>query len=1121
MSSTEYNAAYEQAENEKKYVKSAKAILRGLKDLREKLEDTQRRWIWELVQNAKDEQATAVRIERHADQLVFVHNGGPFQVGHQISLLHGDSSKSIAGTEKGKTGKFGTGFISTHILGEQVEVKGIVTYGDARQGFLMKLDRRGETPVDLAQKIQATENQLRQTVNEQENTGTETAFTYLHATARERVAAAAGLADLVNTLPFTLVTLAGQLVELKILDWVANQHQTHRCAAVGQVTDNVQAYCITTIDDQAQEKVDVRYILSYQAKSFQLLAEVSNLESYELVIPRQVRPMLYWDFPLIGTEDFYFPFIINGQPFFPTNARDGIELNNSESADVMHNRFVIEAAQEAAVEFSVWLLHHNAQNRFVLASSSIPQGLLSDKNAHGARTWYENRQKIWRAQLGQLALVEPEPDYPPLPLQQSRIPRFNSDAHCADTDHAALWDLAAPLFGLEILPRKTHLIPWLEAIGTRDEYESWGVSLWLDQKDLLARIAEAQHLDHLPVGETSEDRLAWLRQVYGFMRERGLEKLLNEYAVVPNHRGDLFSLEALCQENLEDPIPLAVLDILALLDQNWRNDLIHPAVALALPELPKARVRGLQEASNKINEQLRNNSDSATATNATSAFGPANPENGPRSEGLEIAVLAAIQQLQPLHTAPDKFRAALLQLAQELLAFHVQPLTVDKLPTFDFQGPTYRWLRLLNAHLANAGSVPELQEVLGHSTSDQTIGWLDRYFALIENSQFKMVISEKPIIPNRLQKFRLRADLLAYGTEQEPLDAELLRLLDELSDNPDQRMSLLADGISLTLETQPYTRRLLGGDFTAALRLALATDANFDQHQGALADFVKWCSQDINAAKNFVPTIIEESLHHRISYLVLERSGKTGQVMELAGHESFDDLLAIAASKADIAQLRKLAELVQHDPGMMQRLLDSARDQQREHKRFLSLVELGRIMEDLFAAALVKAGIKTELQQQETDPAKAFSRYYGIGSYDFAIINKDEPHKRFLIELKSFAKGPNPQAIRLAQSQVHEAAQPQHPYGLCIIGREGHAETITVEEVESGLRYYRDLAEPMQSMDNKLTQLREWQQEQQPLYLELPEFEKTKVRVAHSFLDEPSRFFDFNTLVEDIRKALI
>lgn len=1122
MSSTDYNAAYEQAENEKKYVKSAKSILRGLKDLREKLDDTQRRWIWELVQNAKDEQATAVRIERRADQLVFVHNGGPFQVGHQISLLHGDSSKSIAGTEKGKTGKFGTGFISTHILGEQVEVKGIVTYGATRQGFLMKLDRRGETPADLAQKIEATENQLRQSVNEHESTSAETSFTYFHATVRQRAAAAAGLADLVNTLPFTLVTLAGQLSELEILDWVANQHQTHRCAAVESITTGVQVYRITTTDNYTQEIVGTRFIISYQVEGFQLLAEVANLESYELVIPQQARPTLYWDFPLVGTESFYFPFIINGQPFFPTNARDGIELNNPESTDVQHNRRLVEQAQQAAVEFATWLLQRDALNRFLLANSRIPQGLVGNNNALNAKNWYENRQKVWRMQLRQLALVEPEPGYPALPLQQSRIPRFYNVGPAKESDHVALWDLAAPLFGLEILPRKAHLLLWLEAIGTPDEYESWGVQLWLDQKDLLVRIAEAGHLDNLPVGEDLETRLDWLRQVYRFMQDRGLEKLLNEYAVIPNHRGDFFTLEALCQENLEDPIPPAVLDILVLLDQDWRNDLMHPAVAPSLPELPKMRVRGLQEASNKINEQLtRYGYESATAANAIVALGPASPADGPRAEGLEIAVLAAIQQLQPINSSPDKFRTALLTLAQGLLAFHIQPLPADKLSTFDFQGPTYRWLRLLNAHLASAGSVQELQKVLGYASDSQTIGWLDRYLGLLENSQFKQVLAEKPIIPNRLHGFRLRADLFAYGTEQEPLDAELLRILAELSDNRDQRNSLLADGIRLPLDTPTYTRRLLGDDFTAALRLALATDENFEQLQAALADFVKWCSQDMDAAKDFVPRIIEEALHHRISYFVLERSGKTGQVMELAGHESLDDLLAIAASKADIAQLRKIAELVQHDPDMMRRLLDSAQDQQRERKRFLSLVEIGRIMEDLFAAALAKAGIKTELQQQEPDPAKAFSRYYGIGSYDFAIINQDEPHKRFLIELKSFAKGPNPQAIRLAQSQVHEAAQPQHPFGLCIIGREGHAETVTVDEVELELRYYRDLAEPMQSMDNKLSQLREWQQEQQPLYLELPEFAKTKVRVAHSFLDEPSRFFSFNTLVEDIRKALI
>jgi len=57
-------------------------------------------------------------------------------------------------------------------------------------------------------------------------------------------------------------------------------------------------------------------------------------------------PRLFCDFPLLGTESFPFPVIINNPTFNPTEPRDGIFLtkNKRSGAQCDENRTIIEEA---------------------------------------------------------------------------------------------------------------------------------------------------------------------------------------------------------------------------------------------------------------------------------------------------------------------------------------------------------------------------------------------------------------------------------------------------------------------------------------------------------------------------------------------------------------------------------------------------------------------------------------------------------------------------------------------------------------------------------------------------------------------------------------------------------
>src|SRR5262249_26076055 len=89
-----------------------------------------RRWPFELVQNAHDASIRAGRngitlqFDLTDGVLRFEHDAAPFTMREFAALLTGGSSKDFLSVET--TGRFGTGFLVTHVLSERVHVSGII-----------------------------------------------------------------------------------------------------------------------------------------------------------------------------------------------------------------------------------------------------------------------------------------------------------------------------------------------------------------------------------------------------------------------------------------------------------------------------------------------------------------------------------------------------------------------------------------------------------------------------------------------------------------------------------------------------------------------------------------------------------------------------------------------------------------------------------------------------------------------------------------------------------------------------------------------------------------------------------------------------------------------------------
>jgi len=117
-----------------------------------------RRWVWELMQNATDvryeDKKISVKIILNEDKLEFKHNGKYFGINNILGILQQVSSKNSLNLE-GQTGKFGTGFIGTHLLSDIIDIKGIlkVNENDFKE-FQIRLDRSEKSSEELAKNVE-------------------------------------------------------------------------------------------------------------------------------------------------------------------------------------------------------------------------------------------------------------------------------------------------------------------------------------------------------------------------------------------------------------------------------------------------------------------------------------------------------------------------------------------------------------------------------------------------------------------------------------------------------------------------------------------------------------------------------------------------------------------------------------------------------------------------------------------------------------------------------------------------------------------------------------------------------------------------------------------------------
>jgi len=569
-----------------------KQIADKITQLLDKIHDSQlsdKRWVWELMQNAKDVPnkfgRVSVLIELWQDKLVFSHNGDYFTDGNITGLIQQVSSKDSANEgELKQTGKFGTGFITTHLLSNIIDVKGVVKNPntDEFQNFVLTLDRSARKSEDMIESITNNLEWVKGLDNGNYQdfpiaTGYEnrlendflTSFTY-HLNEDSLKSATVGLADLINTLPITMVSLR-ELKSVRVVNHFEGTEQLYDCnSETIYRSDNVKIIR-STIDINGEKK----YYLTYKTFEEEEPIVALSIETlwdgntYSLVKRDKAQPVLFRDFPLIGSEEFYFPYMLNGFDFEPTETRSGILLNSNEPKP-QKNRRIIENAVNAVVDFNEWLIANGAKNTYLLASSKEPKPKESWDETY-AKPWIKNLQESWRNRLLVQDLLETQNGY--TSLKEIRIPDYGTKGA-----NRQFYYFLEGFITEGRLPLAEQQDEWSEVIGSN--YSTWKCTLKYSKQDFFEDLQRIGCIKNLctRLNKSEEECYEWLNKLYKFVVSQKDTSILEQYPVIPNQFGDFCQLSKISTDSAQR-IPDKLKDIcIGLLNKNLKDELMAEAI---------------------------------------------------------------------------------------------------------------------------------------------------------------------------------------------------------------------------------------------------------------------------------------------------------------------------------------------------------------------------------------------------------------------------------------------------------------------------------------------------------------------------------------------------------------
>lgn len=928
---------------------TAKKIEEKMRPLRmSPTENSKRRWIWELLQNAKDkaaidfpEQQVSVLINFNQNFIEFCHNFGCFTTKNIEGIIRQISSddkdrEEVDKTELPKTtGRFGTGFMTTHLLSEKVNVTGIYKNNDdSFQRIQFPLDRSGRNISELIESIKYSFDCAEKSLLISPKSTSikfndfNTIFRY-ELDEKGKKIAQIGLNDLEVSLPYTLLFIN----RIKSVKVSINNDDT--------IYDKKEPYNLT-IDikiiefDKTQNGKVKKLYFAYLSKGLTSIAiQIDKIDEQIFIKPfDKITPKLFLDFPLIGTEDFNFPVVINNPFLEPTEPRDGVFLTNETDEHIINNKSVIQDAISLYFILLEYAANSNWQNLYFLAITNLPK-----EKDWIAKDWYKSQvQKVLRAKLLKTEMVyNDNPQQPKITLENALLPY-----HVSKVKIFKVWEFASAIWS-ERLPKKEHIEFWYEIID-----KSWEKDLHYDLKKLVSDIASFSNVSQLAsrIHQNEEEALDWLNQVIEFIVAED-QKLLTDFAIIPNQYNAFLKKEELYTDN---NVPKELKNVLKILQEDWRSNLKHRKITAC--ELAKSK--GINDIVVRINQIIKENS---------------NPY-------IKNAVLELISCF-PDDIRLPKIRHEVWKLAKDFYQNIPEKQGLEGW-IFTVWEECDRWLvRTLFHEISQKGNILSLTKYL----NQDSLKWLHNFVIFTVNKGFEAYFNEYAILPNQRGDFTKKKEL--YVDEQ--IDESLKDILEDLG--YDYRSELLATEIVLDLEGKTRTSKDIANEIIERVQEILSTEGIGNRTEGnkrIFANLLLWFHENETLAKKFFGELYEK--RHRLrsdEEIIADIKFRQALLKNPNGYTEEEIIQLVNTSKDDLIII---------PPGISKEKLEKILQQIKEEQD----KEIGEQESEIFnnpQDLLISLGIYTptelERAKQRYASTKIGEILYRISNYsDFEYVHK-------------------------------------------------------------------------------------------------------------------------------------
>lgn len=538
-------------------------ILKRLHDLEKTIGINQGRWAWELLQNAKDttsendDKPISVQITLNDSNVEFRHNGTYFTEKDIRGLINQISSKEVEDDQTPKkTGRFGTGFLTTHLLSRSIDVDGIIKdQTEKYYSFKFQLNREGKTTAELIPKIEKAWSDLHSSATLIESDYNEnaynTSFCFSLLTESQLNVAKIGVTEFLKLIPFVIAAVP-KINRVEVIDNISEKNVIFQKSSK-QTEENI----IQISKNENGEKSTLN-ILILASNKVSISCEVGNENGSFYIKDLKGIPRLFCDFPLTGTENFYFPLIINSFYFNPTTERNGIWLGNFDD-EVEENREILVEAVNLFENLVQYLEENEYSDLYNVAETKLPE---VDEHYFDVE-WYEDEiQNRLRDIIIKADFVKKYDDQKKGKISDMWFPSKSF----SKTGKNKIWEFYTNLYP-DLLCKIDKLDNWLEV--------SWDDWNYLDEKELLKDIEDKNSLGELSdsIKKSKIKTIQWLNEACNFILENDSNlHYFNKYAVIPNQNGNLTKQEDLEIDKIDEN---ELIEILKLLGEDWRAMLIH------------------------------------------------------------------------------------------------------------------------------------------------------------------------------------------------------------------------------------------------------------------------------------------------------------------------------------------------------------------------------------------------------------------------------------------------------------------------------------------------------------------------------------------------------------------